>query len=300
MRVLAAVDGSTGSLAAARYGAVLSGASGGDLVLLHVVEGTPASHGPSVPTGGWEGARVHAASVMTTARNAIGSLTTRVAERVLAGDPADAICAEARGGGYSLVTMGSRGVGRTGLARLLVGSVALGVLSDAPPPVLLVPDQIADLSRTPEVRSLLVPTDGSRASLASAEFAAEVAVVFAAKVLLLHCEERLLPGGFAALALTDEDRRRIEANQERVGRVILRVTQEPFLLRGHPVDVVEARGSPIETILQVARETAVSLIVMGSYGIGESWLKRQRLGSTTEGVLSDAPCPVIVCKQPLA
>lgn len=286
MRVLAAVDGSTGSVAAARYGAFLSTASGGSLTLLHVLEG------PSALPHAGEGA-------VALARDAIATPDARIEERILPGDPADVIRTEGRSGGYDLVTMGSRGVGRGVLSRLVVGSVALKVLSDAPPPVLLVPDTIADPSRAPEIRSLLVPTDGSRASLTAAGLAADITGIVGARVLLLHCEEPFPAEGFAALALSEEDRGRLEAGQERVGRLILRVTQEPFLRQGHPADLIEARGTPSETILQAARDTAVSLIVMGSYGAGESWLKRQRLGSTAEGVLAGAPCPVVVCKQPL-
>jgi nucleotide-binding universal stress UspA family protein len=52
------------------------------------------------------------------------------------GDPADQILAAARDGGVDLVVMGTRG--RTGLARLILGSVARNVVTHAPCSVLVV------------------------------------------------------------------------------------------------------------------------------------------------------------------
>jgi nucleotide-binding universal stress UspA family protein len=56
----------------------------------------------------------------------------------LEGDPADQILAAARDGAVDLVVMGTRG--RTGLARLLLGSVARNVVTHAPCSVLVVHD----------------------------------------------------------------------------------------------------------------------------------------------------------------
>ena len=63
------------------------------------------------------------------------------AVRIEAGDPASALVAAQRGGGFDLVVIGSRGAG--GAARLLLGSVANGVLRGASCPVLVVSDREA-------------------------------------------------------------------------------------------------------------------------------------------------------------
>jgi nucleotide-binding universal stress UspA family protein len=56
--------------------------------------------------------------------------------RIVAGEPASALVAAQRGGRFDLVIMGSRGAG--GAARMLLGSVANGVLRGASCPVLVV------------------------------------------------------------------------------------------------------------------------------------------------------------------
>jgi len=58
-----------------------------------------------------------------------------VETRVLEGPPASAICEHARGG-FDLIVMGTHG--RTGVARLLLGSVAEQVVRLAPCPVLTI------------------------------------------------------------------------------------------------------------------------------------------------------------------
>jgi nucleotide-binding universal stress UspA family protein len=53
-------------------------------------------------------------------------------------------------------------------------------------------------------------------------------------------------------------------------------------------------GEAISTIVQVARETGADLLVMGTHGRGG--LMRVLLGSVAEGVLREAPCPVMTIK----
>jgi nucleotide-binding universal stress UspA family protein len=71
------------------------------------------------------------------------------------------------------------------------------------------------------------------------------------------------------------------------------------LERAVPVDersrfgvTTEARiGDVAETILEIAREQKVDLIVMGTHG--RHGLAHLMLGSVAERVLRDAPCPVL-------
>ena len=50
-------------------------------------------------------------------------------------------------------------------------------------------------------------------------------------------------------------------------------------------------GRPSEEIANYAKETGAEMIVMTTHG--HSGVKHLILGSTTEGVLRDAPCPVL-------
>lgn len=301
IRVLAAVDGSPGSVVAAGYGALIASASGGSLGLAYVTEDTtPARGGSELAAELAERERRTATEALDLAQTAVIPFGGPISRRVLNGNPAAAILAEAHDGGYDLIAMGGHGINRSALGRLFAGSTALQVLDDTTVPVLLVPDAAASGAGRPTVDSLLVPTDGSRASRDAAEFAALIAEATSASVLLLHCEEELLPEGFAALAFSPEEREELARGQQPLGRLILHATQEPFLRRGIAVDLLDVRGNPAERILETARGEHSSLIVMGSYGAGESILHRERLGSVTEAVAGNAPCPVIVCKRTLA
>jgi nucleotide-binding universal stress UspA family protein len=53
-------------------------------------------------------------------------------------------------------------------------------------------------------------------------------------------------------------------------------------------------GKPAEEILQVARDEAVDLIVMGTHG--RTGLRHVLLGSIAETVVRTAPCPVFTVK----
>lgn len=54
-------------------------------------------------------------------------------------------------------------------------------------------------------------------------------------------------------------------------------------------------GEPGPTICQAAEELGVGLLVIGSHGNG--WLRRVFLGSASQHVLQNAPCPVLVVRH---
>jgi nucleotide-binding universal stress UspA family protein len=59
-------------------------------------------------------------------------------------------------------------------------------------------------------------------------------------------------------------------------------------------DIVVAEGRPAEQILAQIRERAIDLVVLGSRSRGA--VKRLLLGSTTEQVLRQAPCSVLIVR----
>jgi nucleotide-binding universal stress UspA family protein len=59
-------------------------------------------------------------------------------------------------------------------------------------------------------------------------------------------------------------------------------------------ELVVAEGRPAEEILAQATKKAVDLIVLGSQGTGS--IKRLLLGSTSEQVLRNAPCSVLIVR----
>ncbi len=59
-------------------------------------------------------------------------------------------------------------------------------------------------------------------------------------------------------------------------------------------ELIVAEGRPAEEILAQIREKAIDLAVLGSRGRGS--LKRLLLGSTSEQVLREAPCSVLIVR----
>jgi nucleotide-binding universal stress UspA family protein len=72
---------------------------------------------------------------------------------------------------------------------------------------------------------------------------------------------------------------------------------EPARKAGLPVRTCVKRGDSVDQILEQARESAADVIVMGTHG--RSGVKRWMLGSVLDGVLREAPCPVLAVRRPL-
>ncbi len=142
-RVLVPIDFSPSSRAALEYATFLAGKLGAELTVLHVWE-PPGYVGPDtlallpVAAGqpGWDQTR---GEVMREVELFLGRAQSRprnLSARVEAGEPSDAILSVAKEGGADLIVMGTHG--RTGLSRLLIGSVAEAVLRRSTCPVLTV------------------------------------------------------------------------------------------------------------------------------------------------------------------
>ena len=83
----------------------------------------------------WQAYRQHFAVELKQLAQTLGSAGYRVHTLVRVGEPVAQILAAVEAGVYDLIAMATRG--RTGLARLLLGSVAESVLRQAPIPILL-------------------------------------------------------------------------------------------------------------------------------------------------------------------
>lgn len=140
MRILVPVDLSEESGPLLRVAADLSAWTGGELIALHVY-----SHDAAAAALREQG--IFADLYVGRLRSELGYLlnqagiTGRGARvEVVAGDPVETIVTRASQLGVDLIVMGTHR--RTSLSRLLVGSVAEGVLRRAPCPVVLVPGTI--------------------------------------------------------------------------------------------------------------------------------------------------------------
>ena len=167
-----------------------------------------------------------------------------------------------------LIVMGRHGL--TGLSRLLMGSVTARVIGHSPFNVLVVPK-----GATLNFQKILLGSDGSSASAAACEEALGITKRMESTLIAASVAQ-----GDRDLKSAEEIVRKLEAAAARQG-----VAVKPLVLKGRPY----------EAICKAAQEEQVNLIILGSHG--RTGLARLLMGSTTERVIGQSPCPVLVVKR---
>lgn len=196
-----------------------------------------------------------------------------------------------------LLVMGTHG--RSGVDRLLIGSVTERVLRKAAQPVLTVPPAAADAVPAAPVlyKSILCPVDFSDTSMRALEYAFSMAREADARLTVLHVtpQEFDLPvedrGDDSSLTIAEFFERRERQARHRLEDAVRAgkeeyCTAEPVTTRAH---------RPWEEILRVAAERRADLIVMGVQGRGAVDL--MLFGSTTQRVIRQAACPVLTLRS---
>ena len=298
-RILCPLDFSRFSRHAFEQAVTLAREFGADISAVHVYAVAPA--GIVVPAAGPVVADPIALSPAVRA-----SLTANVREvmqevdaagvtvntDVIEGDPVGAILDRATAWDADLIVMGTHG--RTGLERLVVGSVTEKVLRKASCPVLTVPRRVVTPRSGLRFGRILCPVDFSRASLRAMDYAASFASAGGPGVYLLHVIDLVgeAPGIHGDDVMDPPDFRgelRAEA-RDRLNAAV------PADIRARcPITEMVAMGTPHEEILRVARREGCELIVLGVPSRGTADLLV--FGSTTQRVVREAECPVLTIRS---
>ncbi len=141
---------------------------------------------------------------------------------------------------------------------------------------------------------ILVPTDFSPGAEAALGWAQSLEAAFGAEIILLHVLDLnlgALAGFPSTLAMVPAagdllDRIRVEADEE-MRRLVARVPGSRGIVR---------EGVPRGVILEVARESGIQLIVMGTHG--RTGLSHVFFGSVAEHVVRHSHVPVLTVRQP--
>jgi nucleotide-binding universal stress UspA family protein len=154
-RVLVALDGSTACEAVLRFLMEIAGPLDMTVMLLHVLEPiTPQAAEGTVVLDDVEARRREAEEYLAPISAALRSQGVDTAWAIRRGRPADEILAAAQEGSVDLIAMATHG--RTGVGRLLFGSVAEAVLRRATVPVFMIRSphtvQVAQAAREVSVR----------------------------------------------------------------------------------------------------------------------------------------------------
>jgi nucleotide-binding universal stress UspA family protein len=184
--------------------------------------------------------------------------------------------------GIDLVVVGTRG--RSGLGRLLLGSVAETIFRYSACPVLTVgPNFEMSFPLTAQPRSVLFPTDFSSQAEHALPYAVALAEQHQALLTFLHVVQ---PAGQATF------------NKDRTIRYASARLQELMAttarFSGEREFIIET-GEPAEGIVKVAAVTGAELVVLG---VRAPATFADRLGwSTAYGVVRQAHCPVLTVRH---
>jgi nucleotide-binding universal stress UspA family protein len=140
-------------------------------------------------------------------------------------------------------------------------------------------------------QKILVTTDFSQGAQEGLKTARLLAADLGAEVLLLHVvEELMLPLAHTSPAKRQEFQ---EQAEKEAGSQLQASAQRDF--KGLPVRPLLRSGVSHRQILETAENEGVDLIVMASQGRGA--VSQAVFGSTTQRVLHEAVCPVVVVRR---
>lgn len=263
-KILLSTDGSEFSEGAVKEAIKLSAQCSSKLYVMTVVEANQeyASEAPKLV----EKAEIEAGELLRAvkARAEEAGVTCEV-ESHTGISVYETIVNEANSKGCELIIMGRRG--RTGLARVAMGSVTARVIGHAPCDVLVVPRDGAV-----DYKKILVATDGS----SHGEAAGAEAIRMAANT----------GGSLIALSVASSDSKVKDAEQN-VMKIKQMATDD-----GIACDTLVVTGKSYVKIVDTAKDVKADLIAIGTHGDGV--FSKLLMGSVTERVIGHAACAVLV------
>lgn len=284
-KLLCPIDFSPGSQQALMVATEIARETGAELVIAH------AWHLPARAFAGEYPIPDHmiqqmldeAGGALDKAAKPVAEVVPRVTSRLLRGLPWEQICGAARGdSAIDAIVMGTHG--RSGVPRVLLGSVTEQVIRHAPCSVLAIRQQRATLP----FRNILCPIDFSEDSRHAIERARELVEPGATGIRLMHVIEPTL--SYNELSM----------GENHLAALDHRATHE---LAGWASDLAKVAPVPVTTAIDIGRPGArilaaldadptIDLVIMGSHG--RTGIKRMLLGSVAEKVLRHATCPVLI------
>lgn len=141
---------------------------------------------------------------------------------------------------------------------------------------------------------ILVPIDGSKASMNAIESAVKIAeikdsIIKIITVVNLSLASNLGDIIFVRGNIQEYDNELLDIYKKRAAELLDSVAAK---YDGIKFEKEVLTGEPYEEIIEKAKNEKVDLIVIGNRGFSK--IKRFFLGSVAQRVISEAPCPVLV------
>jgi nucleotide-binding universal stress UspA family protein len=296
--ILATTDLSNESIAGVRYAVALAEKVGTAVALLHVVEFPSPSPMPGMRTVtlSLQNSKIaeHARARLKTLARRESKGDLKLTPILRSGNSFYGIITTARERAADLIVIATHGY--TGAKRVLLGSTTERVVRHAPCLVLTVPARATPkrIGKTPplKLKKILVPIDFSKTSVVALPWAASLAAVSNAELILLHVVEKFPIDYILGRELMNKTitplMKQAEADLKRMAGRLSKAT-------GANISAAVRDGKPFEKICTEARRLGADLIVLTTHG--HTGLRRVWLGSTAERVVRHAHSPVLVVRQ---
>lgn len=295
--ILIPTDGSDQVEPAVQYGLTLAQWDDATVHALHVVDSSPIERTLKLTTGETE-----QKTPPDTWYNAGDAATRQIADQasergleavteVRRGIPAQEIQSYIADNGIDLACMGTRG--RTGLDRLLLGSVTTRIVRTVDIPVLCVKPEategISDSERLSPFENILVPTDGSKQAKKAVTQALDLARSGNATLHALYVVDRSAYASRPGYTWNE-----LQQLLEQSGATVLEDVQSRVAQEELSVITEMRHGVPHQTVQEYCAQHDIDLVAMGTHG--RSGLSRQLIGSVTERVLQHSNVPVLTVR----
>ena len=256
--------------------------SGDSVHLLHVLAQLPSPVGATQVIGLHE----QAASYLEAMRDQWfpGRRGTNL---VSSGDPAGLILLHALEKNIDLIAMSTHG--RSGLAKLFLGSVAAAVVRKSQLPVLLVRPDIPRIDRP--VRKILVAVEGRETPKDLLESVKSLVTGRDAEIILFHA---VPPVADPAPVWASEQVLSLRTRPEHY----LQVLADSLAEQGYSARPKLAKGDPAEAILDQVGKSDVDLVALATHG--RTGMERLVDGSVAEAVLRRSTVPILLQKPLVA
>jgi len=145
-------------------------------------------------------------------------------------------------------------------------------------------------------KKILVPTDGLLHSLKACQYATKLAKMTGAEIIGIYVIPSRIVSIFEERRLEGRTAHDIATEYRRDGEAYLRQFQSVCSKEYTEARTILAEGYPPEEILKAAEKENVDLIVIGVRR--KSSVERTVTGKTSDEIVRNAKCPVIVINTP--
>jgi len=157
------------------------------------------------------------------------------------------------------------------------------------------------------MKKILVPVDGSNASISAVKKSIEIGKKYNSVIKLISVvkstenrkkdrNENLWNAVDGSIITNNvELEKKLESTYVENSQMLLNQIVTKLDFSGTKVEKEVLIGEPFEKIVETAKNENYDLIVMGNRGFSK--IKRFFVGSVTQRVISEAPCPVLVIRS---